>query len=361
MPPVTPATLSLELGVSQRRIRSLLRSSYGTLPAEESRWDLTEEQAEAVRSRLLRRDTTERRFTLEVGDQVLRRDIHRAYGGQQQQGIVTPRALREIFIFTDPAKGARYGYDRFEGLREDGSYSYTGEGQVGDQVFLRGNKALRDAAQDGRVLRLFTVQGTSVTYIGAFTTGTPTYRWEIIPDTEGTQRRGIIFTLLPLAADITRLPTYGGTQESAASLGDWTPPEHSDIVIAGADVSPLDDRVVSRIEFELQSDFGLWLTENGTPPSRLTLPVGSSRVEPDLYVQSSGWIVEAKKSTARSFVRMAIGQVLDYAHLAQREGYAAVPVILLPGRPEEDMLDLIRSLSIITAFRSDEGFDLIDP
>ncbi|QHC65720.1 hypothetical protein GSU68_03385 [Rathayibacter sp. VKM Ac-2759] len=361
MPPLTPADLSLELGVSQRRIRSVLRAVYGVLPAQETRWELTDEQAQTVRDRLLRRDTRDQRFTLEVGDQVFRRSIHAAYGGQQQQGIVTPRSLPEIFIFTDPAKGARYGYDRYEGLREDGSYSYTGEGQVGDQVFLRGNRALRDAALDGRLIRLFTVQGTRVTYVGAFTTGTPTYRFEEIPDTEGTLRRGIIFTLVPIAADVERLPTYGGQRVAEAALTEWSPPEYSDVVVAGVDLSPVDERVVSRVEFELQAAFGLWLTENGTPPSRLTLPAGASRVEPDLYVRSSGWIVEAKKSTARAYVRTAIGQVLDYAHLANREGLAAVPVILLPGRPEEDLLQLIARLSIIAAIRTDDGFDLIDP
>ncbi|MCJ1686765.1 YDG/SRA domain-containing protein [Rathayibacter sp. VKM Ac-2927] len=361
MPDLTPATLSLELGVSQKRIRSVLREQFGTLDPSTTRWSLSEEQADFVRTRIARRGANGTRFTLVEGDQVLRRAVHRAYGGQQQGGIATPKSLGEIFIFTDPAKGARYGYDRFEGLREDGSYSYTGEGQIGDQVFLRGNLALRDAAVTNRVIRLFTVQGTSVTYIGAFTTGDPTYRYETIPDTEGTLRRGIIFTLVPISADVSTLPAYGGHEVTTAELAAWSPPEYSDVVIAGADLSPIEERVVSRVEFELQAAFGEWLTENGTPPSRLPLPVGATRIEPDLYVKSSGWIVEAKKSTARSYVRTAIGQVLDYAHVANRLGWAAVPVILLPGRPEADLVDLIRKLGIITAIRTDDGFVLVDP
>ncbi|MCJ1696736.1 hypothetical protein MT349_13210 [Rathayibacter caricis] len=190
MPTLTPADLSLELGVPQKRIRDVLREFFGTLDIGTTRWELSDEQVDAVRDRLRVEPVEIPRFSLSVGDQVLRRAVHRAYGGQQQGGISTPRSLGEIFIFTDPAKGARHGYDRFEGLREDGSYSYTGEGQVGDQVFLRGNLALRDAAKNGRIIRLFTVQNTRVTYIGAFTTGLPTYRYEIIPDNEGTLRRG---------------------------------------------------------------------------------------------------------------------------------------------------------------------------
>lgn len=63
-----------------------------------------------------------------------------------KRGISTPRSIKEILIFTDPEAGVRYGYDKFEGLSEDGSYAYTGEGQPGDQVFLRGNKPLHDSA-----------------------------------------------------------------------------------------------------------------------------------------------------------------------------------------------------------------------
>lgn len=360
MPALTPADLSLELGVPQKRIRDVLRESFGTLGVGTTRWEVSDEQADVVRRRLSSEPKSRPQFSLSVGDEVLRRDVHRAYGGQQQGGIATPRALGEIFIFTDPGTGARHGYDRFEGLREDGSYSYTGEGQVGDQVFVRGNLALRDAARSGRIIRLFTVNRTRVTYVGAFTTGLPTYRFEIIPDTAGDLRRGIIFTLVPVDADVTRLPAYGGVRLAQAQLSNWAAPACSDIVVAGDDSAPMDERVVSRVEFELQAAFGAWLTKNGTPPTRLTLPIGSSRIEPDLYVRTSGWIVEAKKSTARAYVRTAIGQVLDYAHVAHEQGLAAVPVILLPGHPERDLQKLITSLGIITAVRQGDGFELIE-
>ncbi len=47
--PITPADLSRELGISQRRIRDVLRKWYGTLRPPETRWRLTESQARAVR------------------------------------------------------------------------------------------------------------------------------------------------------------------------------------------------------------------------------------------------------------------------------------------------------------------------
>lgn len=300
-------------------------------------------------------------WTLEIGDQVRRREVHDAYGGQQQGGISTPRRIPDILVFTDPVKGARYGYEKFEGLREDGSYSYTGEGQRGDQVFVRGNVALRDAAKNGQIIRVFTTRGPVATYVGSFSTGEPTYRVETIPDVDGKWRRGIIFNLIPIDADATLLPLYGGGKVSGPNIADWTPPDFSDVVIEFDAPLPAGERVVSRLEFELQAGFGGWLKSEGLIPSRLTLPSGAFAIEPDLYVESNGWIVEAKKSTARTYVRTAIGQVLDYAHVAKGAGIAAVPMVLLPGKPADDLIGLMNELGITVAVRSESGFELLVP
>jgi 5-methylcytosine-specific restriction protein A len=58
------------------------------------------------------------------------RHIHDVYGGQRQGGISTPKAAPLIFLFTGEA-GDQYGYH--DGLRDDGTFAYTGEGQVGEK------------------------------------------------------------------------------------------------------------------------------------------------------------------------------------------------------------------------------------
>ena len=360
MPITTPAELALQVGRTQLQVRNVLRDLYGTLPQGVTRWDLSEEQVAAVLEALNTDELPSTEWPLEVGDVVARRRIHNAYGGQQQGGISTPRSIPDILIFTDPVSGARYGYDEFEGLKEDGSYSYTGEGQYGPQTFVRGNLALRDAAANGKTIRLFTTKGTLATYVGAFTTGEPTYRIETIPDLDGNPRAGIIFNLVPLEADETLLPTYGGTSNDAF-VGEWIPPEFSDIVIAQVEQPDLGERVVSRVEFELQRAFGEWIASTGHPPKRLRLPAGTSSIEPDLYVPSKPWIVEAKKSSGRAYVRTAIGQVLDYVHIAKLEDLDASPVILLPGRPERDLVELIAELGIILAVRRGDSFEVLEP
>jgi len=120
-----------------------------------------------------------------------RKDIHAPYGGGQQSGMSPSGAFPLIFLFTGPG-GEQHGYeDRFT---PDGRFFYTGEGQIGDMVFSRGNKALREHAQANRQVLLFEQSkrghcrylGECV-YIG--------HHYELRPDREGHSRKAIIFEL----------------------------------------------------------------------------------------------------------------------------------------------------------------------
>lgn len=358
----TPAQLSLELNVDQKRIRDVLRELYGPLPESITRWELDDAQADAVRARFARamQALDPKLWTLEIGDTVLRREIHAAYGGQQQGGIITPKSIPDILVITSPKSGARHGYDKFEGLQEDGSFLYTGEGQYGPQVFVRGNAALRDAAQNDRPIRVFTKHGTHVTYVGEFTTGEPSFAPEMIPDSDGKLRKGIIFKLVPVVADIEALAPRLAPDVplDGARTSTWASPESSSYVIE-APLAP-SERVASRIEFALQSDFGAWVRGRGETPQRLQLRSAGAVIEPDVYVEETGWVVEAKKSPALEYVRTAIGQVLDYALLTRESGRSAVPVILLPSRPVAHLERLISELGIILIVRDGESFQIIE-
>lgn len=356
----TPARLSLELNVAQKRIRGFLGEQYGRPPEGAVGWNLDDIQADAVRARFDRqlRPTDPMVWTLEIGDTVLRRELHAAYRGQEQGGIITPKSIPDILVITSPESGARHGYDTFEGLQGDGSFLYTGEGQYGPQVFARGNTALRDAAENGRPIRLFTKQGTYVTYVGEFTTGEPAFSIETIPDSDGNLREGIVFKLVPVDADVEALDAPSPPVPERAQTSSWTPPESSSYVI-GAQLIP-GERVVSRIEFELQKDFGQWIRSRGETPQRLRLTSAGAAIEPDLYVSESGWVVEAKKSPAREYVRTAIGQVLDYSRLVRESGSPGIPVILLPSRPIAHLEALLSDLGILLVVRDDEEFMVID-
>ncbi len=300
----------------------------------------------------------------EIGQTVRRRAIHELFGGQRQSGIVTPASTTDIFVFTDPESGAAYGYDKFEGQREDGTYSYTGQGQTGDQVFKSGNKAIRDATLHGRTIRLFRTKGIYATYVGEFTTADPSYLIQRIPDKSGEERDGIVFNLLPIRADMRSLPAYGSDRPESPSEHDWVEPPSSDIELElEMDAFGQQTKNISREEFRLQASFGNWLRRQNLNPKRLRLPADEVTLEPDFYIPNpTRWIVEAKRSPSRRYVREAIGQVLDYTYVASHHGVNAQPAILLPGHPSDFVKDLLRELGIILIVPSGEGdFEVIAP
>ena len=100
------------------------------------------------------------------GNEYRRRDIHHEYGGQMQGGISTPANHPMIFLFTGE-QGEIYGYH--DGFQNDGLFWYTGEGQVGDMEFVRGNLTIRDSAITNKDIHVFEylVRGSGmVRYLG---------------------------------------------------------------------------------------------------------------------------------------------------------------------------------------------------
>jgi 5-methylcytosine-specific restriction enzyme A len=82
----------------------------------------------------------------EVATLYRRRDLHARYGGQAQSGISTPADQQFIFLFTGES-GEQHGYR--DGWTTEGTFSYSGEGQLGEVEFVRGNAASRDHVRNG--------------------------------------------------------------------------------------------------------------------------------------------------------------------------------------------------------------------
>jgi len=87
------------------------------------------------------------------GEYYKRSEIHDQFGGNRQRGISASAKEPVIFIFSG-VSGAQYGYS--DGWNEEKTmFMYTGEGQIGDQVFSMGNKALRDHVNNSKDVLLF--------------------------------------------------------------------------------------------------------------------------------------------------------------------------------------------------------------
>jgi 5-methylcytosine-specific restriction protein A len=120
-----------------------------------------------------------------------RTDIHAPYKGQDQGGISTPAQFPIILLFTGE-QGAQYGYH--DGYQSDGTYWYTGEGQLGDMQFVRGNRAIRDHAREGKTLHLFEyVERGTVRYHG--TAQCLGYHRAFALDRDKNPRQAIVFEL----------------------------------------------------------------------------------------------------------------------------------------------------------------------
>lgn len=134
----------------------------------------------------------------ELGKVYRRRDLHAAFGGQRQGGIITPAAHPLIFLVTGEG-GEDFGY-RDEQL-PDGSFIYYGEGQDGDMEFARGNSAVRDHATSGRDLHLFgKVPPAHLRYLGQFVCAGYSLVPDM-PDVHDQPRTAIAFQLVPITSD----------------------------------------------------------------------------------------------------------------------------------------------------------------
>lgn len=307
-------------------------------------------------------------WTLEVGDAANRTAIQTEFRGSNARGISAPgraTGLKDIMLWWRPGHGELFGYD--DGWDDDRgtSFSFSGTGQRRDQTFEAPhaeNGRVRDHAANGDRLRLLRYEDKKknlVRYIGEFRLD-PGDPWHFRDglDRLGTVRQVIEFRLLPIghalfdSADVRHhslrtsvarapLPARPGARRTA--------------------IEPLNDAMlrrvvaaqtqsVQRLELILVHDFGDWLAAGGVETCGLDIPYAPERrtLRADLFVPAPDVLIEAKASTAREHIRMAIGQLLDYARFVDPRPSLCV---LTPDRPPDDMLALLDTLSIDAVWR----------
>lgn len=96
-----------------------------------------------------------------VGQVYKRSELHDTFGGSRQSGISPSNAHPYVFIFST-ARGEDNGYD--DGWSDDNQYFYySGEGQIGDMEFKRGNRSLLHHIEESKQVLLF--QETEKTFV----------------------------------------------------------------------------------------------------------------------------------------------------------------------------------------------------
>ncbi|WP_333756375.1 restriction endonuclease [Streptomyces sp. IBSBF 3352] len=292
-------------------------------------------------------------WDIAVGDVVKRVDVHERYGGRRQGGIGPSRVSPNVLLFTDPAKGHKHGY--FDGWGEDGCYHYAGEGQLGDQKMTQGNLAIRNHRLNRRALRLFRgVSSGRCEYLGEFALPDerPWYRTDA-PETNGGPIRSVImFRLQPVTAEVpsgTQLP-HTPSDEPVVELIDIEA-QHTERVLVDPARAPY---AAERTEGKLVRAYAdhLRLQRHIVNRHRIA-PAGVAKpLLTDLYDVTVNRLYEAKGSVSREAIRMAIGQLFDYARFLPRPDLA----LLVPSEPEPDLLDLCKQLQILVVWPEGGGY-----
>lgn len=284
------------------------------------------------------------------GQTIKRVELHDRYGGRRQGGISPSKQSQNVFLFTDQARGAIHGYI-YDGQSKDGFYHYTGEGQLGDQRMVQGNRAIRDHAAEGRELHLFDVAAGLATYLGQF---------EYVddhsadaPETgEGEERKVIVFRLRRLSGDsvlaVVRVDQYSEDLVKVVPVEE----HRTERVVIEPNREPYE---AERREQPLVLELMAFLRSQSHQVDRLQLrPKGEpAPLFCDLYDSSTNTVIEAKGSVSRGAIRMAIGQLADYARLVDP---SPSRVILVPEEPRADLLNLAASEGITVTWPDGDGY-----
>lgn len=265
---------------------------------------------------------------------LLRKELHDRWGGGRFGGMEPSVKAHSVFLFTNPSKGEAFGYN-YDGWQPDGTFHYTGDGQIGDQrVSDGGNKALLDAEKLGRKVRLFRSEGRETTYLGDLKLADPPYFRADAPDREGALRSVIVFRLAPIG-DFTR---------TVADMGVPDPDSAEEVPVEASDVEryeqqhPTEPKQAVRREAKLVKQYTDWLAAHGQATVRHRVPLpGGGYLFTDVFNKATEELVEAKASAARTYIRAGLGQILDYARFVDHKAKA----LLVPVRPSDDLIELL--------------------
>jgi hypothetical protein len=275
-------------------------------------------------------DVADNDWDLEPGTPIRRVDLHKRYGGSGQGGICPSAKTPNVLIFTDPSSGHQHGY--YDEWSEDGTFRYTGEGQTGDQVFTKGNKAIRDHVQDVRRLRLFQGSSGTVRYVGEFFLDavTPTSYGQA-PETGGGPERTVIrFHMVRTGALVERSDVPVGVNYRVA-----------DESVVLEPVAPLINNELNirnlRAHRRLENQLAAELRKRGMEPLSPgpADPNFDLAWRPDIDCLTVCEIKSLTTTNEASQLRMGVGQLLDYVDHLQHRAQTIAGVLWVEHEPND--------------------------
>lgn len=107
-----------------------------------------------------------------------------------------------------------------------------------------------------------------------------------------------------------------------------------------------------RFEAALLQRYHRWLFQQGRKISAIKY----RKLQCDAYEAERRNLIEAKSSASREHVRMAVGQILDYAFQGKKKFGYSHKAILLPRKPNPDLVEWLDSLKIKVIWREGKVF-----
>ena len=300
-------------------------------------------------------------WTTELNSLSTRSELAAKYGGSPYSGGIVPAvASGNIFLFSDPMEGTKYGYN-FDGPGEDESYYYTGQGTLGNHLEVGNNGSVLAHEATNRALQLFVADG----FVGKTKTKLQRYVGQFridpiapfsknpAPDSTGANREVLVFHLLPVGE--TALKELDDENESPLTLmvARMVAPEvDSSLFYESSGSEPTSSE---KLESKLVQSFRAWLGHPSYAVKRwaIHIPGMGSPLLSDIYDTTTRVLYEAKSSSSRRDVRMAVGQLLDYQrHIPVPELTCS---LLLPARPSDDLVHLAHHANMGVTFKTTDG------
>ncbi|MEV0593156.1 hypothetical protein [Nonomuraea cavernae] len=302
-------------------------------------------------------------LSIKPGQIVTRAEMTAIVGGGSQGGIIPSATTNNILLYSDHDSGAQFGY--YDGWLAEGDadgplFEYTGAGRIGDQTFTGPNKAVLHHVDTQKALHVFiavgVVPGTKTKthrYLGQFQLDDQQpYVIRRAPDEKGDLRWAIVFNLRPIGT--VQRTTQDQIPPAPRTTALRVPAEETTSKLVAPETNTkfrsrrpaVPKTEAQRREAQLTDDYMAYLKTQHHVVERFQIKIKglTSTFFTDIYDSTANILYEAKSSSSRDAVRMAIGQLFDYRrHVLPIEPLLA---ILLPAEPHNDLQDLLASLDI---------------
>ena len=296
---------------------------------------------------------------LSPGQSIKRTELKKYLKLSGQGGIDSSVKNSLTCLFSYSKEGAKHGYN--DGWNK-GIFEYFGQGLLGNMEMKGNNKSLLNhKLKQRRVFLFFKGLKGEVIYENEFTVdeGDP-YFWTTSIDDEGKLRDSIVFRLKPIKKYSIKNPIPSQIGIVTKTIAREIPLEKSSGNKSSKGVTYISRGIKDKKEARLVEEYNKYRRGKKLKDLKrhsLQPPLSKKNYFTDGFEAESKTLIEAKASSHRDKIRMAIGQLFDYKKLLEEDNVKVNNLaILAPTCPSKDLLELLKDLKIKIIFKEGNKF-----